>query len=77
MIEHKCDNNQFTETSIKVLYGPSVDQSWQSWILSVSQFATPKDVYDGEAENVGEEMFHSEFSISFCTFFGANLTDQC
>ncbi len=65
------------ETGIKVVYGPSVDQSWQSWILSVSRFATPKDVYDGEAEIVGEEMFHSEFSISFCPFCGANLADQC
>jgi hypothetical protein len=76
MSEHKCDNNHFMETGIKVVYGPFVDESWQSWVLSVRRLATPKDVYDGEAEKVGEEMFLSEFSISYCPFCGANLADQ-
>jgi hypothetical protein len=72
MDEHKCTQNRFVDT-IKVIYGPSIDNGWKDWILQVSHVASAKDVHDGEAETIGELCSQHEFIIYYCPFCGIEL----
>jgi hypothetical protein len=73
--QHKCPENSFADKSshIRVLYGPLVDDGWESWILQHTWIAGEKEVYDGKAEAVGETMSESQFAISCCPFCGLEL----
>jgi hypothetical protein len=51
--EHKCPRNRFIDTGTRILYGPSIEDGWQSWILEVPSITDEKAVRDGEAETVG------------------------
>jgi hypothetical protein len=74
-MEHKCPQNRFTDkkSSVRILYGPSVDDGWESWILDHTWLAGEKEVYGGEAEAIGETMNESQFVISYCPFCGLEL----
>ncbi len=72
MKEHKCQQNLFPEHH-KVIYGPSIDVFWQSWILRVDLVANDHMVRDGQAEAVGDMQCEHEFPISYCPFCGTKL----
>ncbi len=72
MKEHKCQQNLFPEKH-KVIYGPSVDAFWQSWILRVALVANDQMVREGQAEAVGDVQCEHEFAISYCPFCGTKL----
>ncbi len=43
------------------------------WYFVRSLYATEQDVYDGEAEEIGEEISSSAMLIFFCPFCGLQL----
>ncbi len=74
--EHTCPQNMFSTRGVQVLYGPSLlDRGFRDWILQVARIATTQDVYDGEAEMVGDVKCKHEFVIAYCPFCGAKLND--
>lgn len=73
-LEHHCTTLVHPRPpEIQVLHGTSVDEFWKHWLLRVYHYATAKDVYDGEAEMVGDLMHDTSFAIYFCPFCGAKL----
>lgn len=46
-----------------------------NWYLEIASFADKEMVEDGEAEEVGEEMWSYEIKIDFCPFCGKSLRE--
>jgi hypothetical protein len=74
-IEHNCHQSKRRHPDIRVLYGPSLRSSLKGWILQVERIAREQDVYDGEANIVGQVMFGWQFVINFCPFCGIKLDE--
>lgn len=74
MLTHQCKQNRFSQTGIQIIFGPSVDENWNNWILRVARFTHTKDVHDGEASEVGEALCTHEFVIHYCPFCGIELS---
>lgn len=76
MIDHLCSENRLHPV-IQIIYGPSIndldDSSWTGWVLQDKRYASEEDVYDGEAEAVGDFIFGTTFLINFCPFCGMKL----
>jgi hypothetical protein len=53
MKEHKCQKGYGIDDEIKIIYGPSLNNDWNSWIIQISSIADEKEVEMGEAEFVG------------------------
>lgn len=48
----------------------------EEWYLEIASFADEKIVEDGEAEEVGEELWSYEIKIDFCPFCGMSLKEM-
>lgn len=46
-----------------------------NWYLAISSFADKEMVEDGEAEEVGEDVWSYEIKIDFCPFCGKSLKE--
>lgn len=68
MLVHQCEENHFSQSGIQVIWGPTLDEVWQHWILRVARITTEQDVIDGEALEIGEELCVHAFVINYCPF---------
>ncbi len=74
--EHICAGETLANDSeTKIIYGPTVDKEWDSWIFQISSIADQKEVEMGEAEYVGELLYQTQLAIAYCPFCGKRLGD--
>lgn len=75
---HTCDGTN--QNGIDIVFSDLDDESGeQQWWLNIYREATEKELEDGEADEIGEILFFSSITISFCPFCGKeliNLKDQ-
>ncbi len=70
---HKCNKNIST-TDTRIFRANDKDNNVDnSWYLAKAWIADKKEVYDEEAEEVGELINLSMFFINFCPFCGKEL----
>jgi hypothetical protein len=71
--EHQCAENILRD-GLGIFYASyEENRDDRLWILSHFWIADEKEVYDGEANEVGEMMACSSFRIQFCPFCGLAL----
>jgi len=71
--EHICPEARCFDDETRIIYGPSINNDWGSWILQITHLADKKEVEMGEAEFVGELTHQVELAIKYCPFCGVEL----
>lgn len=69
---HNCEGTK--QDGIDVVFSDLDDETGdQQWWLNIYREATEKELEDGEADEVGEILYFTSISISFCPFCGEKL----
>lgn len=69
-LTHSCDQNPHDDLEIR--YEKFNQEEW-GWVLSLWWSASPTDINEGYAKEVGEQMCSHHLLISHCPFCGEHL----
>jgi hypothetical protein len=69
--EHRCFQN--TDEDTFVLYCDKLWCNSHGWLLARLWIAGEEEVFDGEADHIGEIKQRATISIQFCPFCGIKL----
>ncbi|MCE0556957.1 MULTISPECIES: hypothetical protein [unclassified Motilimonas] len=71
--EHCCQQNAYPKFDRLVHCNISQDEPVDAWQLHGIHYADEEEVAMGEAEAVGEIIYHSMILVNYCPFCGTQL----